>query len=210
MPVFEVFNTEGKKVDEISLSSEIFGGEVNQHVLWLVVKAQLAARRAGTHKTKTRREVAGGGRKPFKQKGTGGARQGSRRAPHYVGGGVAFGTSPRSYVQGVNKKVRRVGLISALSLRASEKKIVLLDDLNLGEVKTKKMASLVEKFGAKKALVVEAKENTNVVLSTRNLAKHKWLPPEAVNVYDILNHDTLIMQASTAKAIEERLTKSVR
>ncbi len=210
MPVFEVFNKEGKKVDEVTLSAEVFGGEVNQHVLWLVVKAQLAARRAGTHKTKNRREVSGGGKKPFRQKGTGGARQGSRRAPHFVGGGVAFGTTPRSYVQGVNKKVRRVGLISALSLRASEKKLVLLDDIELPEIKTRNMAELVKIFGAKKALVVESKENQKVVLSTRNLEKHKWLAPEAVNVYDILNHDTLIMKASTAKAIEARLTAPVR
>lgn len=210
MPQFEVYNKEGKKVDEIALSSEIFGGEVNQHVLWLVVKAQLAGKRAGTHKTKTRSEVSGGGKKPYRQKGTGWARQGTRRAPQFVGGGVAFGTNPRKYIQGVNKKVRRVGLISALSLRASEQKIVLIDDMDLSEVKTKVMAELAATFGAKKALVVETAENNNVVLSTRNLKKHKWLPPEAVNVYDILNHDTLIMSASTAKALDERLAKPVR
>lgn len=210
MPTFDVFNKDGKKTEELTLSDAIFGGEVNQHVLWLVVKAQLAAKRAGTHKTKNRSEVSGGSKKPYRQKGTGWARQGTRRAPQFVGGGVAFGTTPRKYVQGVNKKVRRVGLISALSLRASEKKLVILDDLDIGEIKTKKMAELVKTFGAKRVLFVEVSDNNNVVLSTRNLPKSKWLPPEGVNVYDILNHDTLIMAKSVAKQLEERLSKPVR
>jgi len=210
MPNFDVFNKEGQKVSEITLSDDIFGGEVKQHAMWLVVKAQLAGRRAGTHKVKTRSEVKGGGRKPFRQKGTGGARQGSTRASQHVGGGAAFGPKPRSYVQSIPKRVKRVALISALSLRASEKKIVIVDDLNLSEIKTRNMVALIGNFNAKKALVIENRENTNLVFSTRNLEKHKWLPPEAVNVYDVLNHDTVIMNVNVAKELDSRLAKPVR
>jgi len=210
MPTVPVFNQNGQEVSSLSLPDSIFSHEVNQHVMWTVVRAQLAARRAGTHSTKTRRYVSGGGRKPFKQKGTGGARQGSIRAPNHVGGGKAHTPHPRDYYFAVNKKVRRLALISALSLRVNEKKLVLLDNLSFPGIKTKSVAQMVTKFGAKKALLVESSENRNLVLSTRNLASHKWLAPEGLNVYDLLNHDTLIMQASTASALADRLSRVVR
>lgn len=210
MPNFDVYNKEGKKVSEVTLSDDIFGSEVKQHTMWLVVKGQLADRRAGTHKVKTRAEVRGGGRKPFKQKGTGGARQGSIRAIQHVGGGMAFGPKPRSYAQAIPKRQKRVALISALSLRANEKKIVLVDDLTMPEIKTRIMAGIINNFNAKKALVIESRENTNLVLSTRNLEKHKWLPPEAINVYDVLNHDTVIMNVNVAKELDSRLARPVR
>jgi large subunit ribosomal protein L4 len=210
MPTVPVFNQNGQEVSSLSLPDSIFAHEVNQHAMWTVVRAQMAARRAGTHSTKTRHFVAGGGKKPFKQKGTGGARQGSRRAPNHVGGGKAHTPHPRDYTHSVNKKVRRLALVSALSLRATEKKIVLLDNFSIPGIKTKAVAQLVSRFGARKALLVEARENLNLVLSARNLASHKWLAPEGLNVYDLLNHDTLIMQASTASALADRLSKAVR
>jgi large subunit ribosomal protein L4 len=178
--------------------------------MWTVVRAQLAARRAGTHSTKTRRYVSGGGKKPFKQKGTGGARQGSTRAPNHVGGGKAHTPHPRDYTHSVNKKVRRLALISALSLRVGEKKLVLLDNMSLPGIKTKSVALIAKQFGAKKALLVDSSENRNLILSARNLASHKWLAPEGLNVYDLLNHDTLIMQASTARALADRFSRVVR
>jgi large subunit ribosomal protein L4 len=210
MPIFEVYNRNGEVVDKVELSSEIFAKEINQHVIWLVVKAQLAARRAGTHSVKNRSAVKGGSKKPYRQKGTGWARQGTRRAPHFVGGGRAFGPTPRSYAHSLNKKVKLSAVTMALSLRASEKKIFIVDDLNIGEIKTKTMTTIIETFKAKKALIVESAENREVRLSVRNLKKHKWLPPEAVNVYDILNHDTLIMNVSTARELDSRLSKPVR
>lgn len=210
MPNFDVYNKEGQKVSEVTLSDDIFGSEVKQHTMWLVVKAQLAGRRAGTHKVQTRSEVRGGGRKPFKQKGTGGARQGSIRASQHVGGGMAFGPKPRSYAQAIPKRQKRVALISALSLRANEKKIILVDDLTMPEIKTRLMAGIIDNFKAKKALVIDSRENTNLVLSTRNLEKHKWLPPEALNVYDVLNHDTVIMNVNVAKELDSRLARPVR
>jgi len=210
MPTVPVFNQNGQEVSSLSLPDSIFSHEVNEHVMWTVVRAQLAARRAGTHSTKTRRYVSGGGRKPFKQKGTGGARQGSIRAPNHVGGGKAHTPHPRDYGYNVNKKIRRLGLISALSMRVNEKKLVLLDNMSLPGIKTKSVAQLVSKFGAKKALLVDSRDNQNLILSARNLASHKWLAPEGLNVYDMLNHDTLIMQASTASALAERLSRVVR
>jgi large subunit ribosomal protein L4 len=210
MPTIDIFNKEGQKVSEMTLSDKIFGSEVKKHLLWLVVKAQQAAKRAGTHDTKTRGQVNGGGKKPYRQKGTGWARQGTRRAPNHVGGGTVFGPHPRKYNMSVPKKVRKAAIICALSLRASEKRVILLENLDIDEIKTKKIVSLIEKFDAKKALIVEIKENEKVVLSTKNLAKHKWLPPEAINVYDILNHDTLIMNVETAKKLETQLANPVR
>lgn len=210
MPTLPVYNQEGQEVSSLTLPDDIFAHEVNQHAMWTVVRAQMAARRAGTHSTKTRSAVSGGGKKPFRQKGTGGARQGSTRAPNHVGGGKVFTPHPRDYFFSVNKKIRRLALMSALSLRVSEKKFILLDSLQLPEIKTRMVAQLVSRFGAKKALLVESKENRTLVLSTRNLASHKWLAPEGLNVYDLLNHDTLIMQASTARELADRLSRSVR
>lgn len=210
MAIFDVYNLDGEKVGQAELSDEVFGAEVKPHVMWEVVRAQMASKRAGTHSSKTRSEVRGGGRKPYRQKGTGLARQGSTRAPNHVGGGKVFAPKPRDYSFSVPKKVRRVALKSSLTLRAQEKRLILVQDMELGEVKTRRMAEILRKLGARKALVVEEGSNQNVVLSMRNFQEHKWLPPEGLNVYDVLNHDTLIMKVDVAKAIEERLLRPVR
>jgi large subunit ribosomal protein L4 len=179
---------------------------VKEHLFWEVVKAQLAARRAGTHATKTREFVRGGGRKPYKQKGTGNARQGSTRAPNFVGGGVVFGPHPRKYDYTVPKKVRRAALASALSLRAQEKKLVIVDHLNLDAPKTKRFAGILKALGIESALVVAPKANANLSKSVRNLPAAKCLAPEGLNVYDILNHKTLVITKDAIKAIEDRIT----
>jgi large subunit ribosomal protein L4 len=201
----EVKNLEGKVVGEIELSDDVFGVEVKEGLLWEVVKAQQAAKRAGTHSTLRRDEVRGGGKKPYKQKGTGSARQGSTRAPHYVGGGSVFGPKPRDYSYPVPKKVRASALRGALSLRAREAKLVVVDDFTLPEVKTKRVAGVLKALGTGKALVVDSKDNTRLALSVRNLPKAKFIAPEGVNVYDVLDHDSLVLTLATAKALESRL-----
>ena len=206
MPSLDIYNQEGQKVDNLVLSDEVFNVEVNNHLLWLVVKAQLAAKRAGTHATKTRGFVSGGTKKPYRQKGTGWARQGSRRAPNHVGGGTVFGPHPRKYDMSIPKKVRKNALKSALSLKVKENNLILLDSLDIDEIKTKKVVSLMKRFEAKKALIIEDQSNDKLILSARNLQEHKWLPPKAANVYDILNHDRILMTAKTAKELEERLS----
>src|SRR5579871_1671374 len=169
----DIVNIEGKKVGSADLADAVFGAKVKDYLLWEMVKAQQAAKRAGTHDTKTRDEVRGGGKKPYKQKGTGNARQGSSRAPNHVGGGKVFGPHPRDYSYTVPKKVKRAALVSALSLRAQEKKLV----------------------------VVDGKENANLSKSARNLPKSKYLAPEGLNVYDILNHGGLVIAADAIKQV---------
>ncbi len=210
MATFDVYNLNGEKIGQAELSDAVFGAEIKTHIMWEVVRAQMAAKRAGTHSSKTRSEVSGGGRKPYRQKGTGLARQGSTRAPNHVGGGKVFAPKPRDYSFSVPKKARRVALKSSLSLRAQEKRLILVQDLDIGEIKTRKMAEILKKLGARKALVVEDSSNQNVAMSMRNFQEHKWLPPEGLNVYDVLNHDTLIMKVDVAKALEERLLRPVR
>jgi len=201
----DLMNIEGKKVGNIELADAVFGTPVKEHLLWEVVKAQRAARRAGTHATKTREFVRGGGKKPYKQKGTGSARQGSSRAPHFVGGGRVFGPHPRDYSYTVPKKVRRAALASALSLRASEKKLVVLDKLPFDAPKTKQLAGILKALGATGAVVVDGKENVHLSKSARNLPKSKYLAPEGLNVYDILDHETLILTEGAVRAIEARV-----
>ncbi len=201
----EVKNLDGKTVGELELDDAVFGVEVKEHLLWEVVKAQRAKIRAGTHSTLRRDEVRGGGKKPYKQKGTGNARQGSSRAPHYVGGGSVFGPKPRDYEYAIPKKVRAGALRSALSLRAKEAKLVIVDALQLDAIKTKRMVCVLKALGAGSALVVDAKDNVNLQKSIRYLPKTKFLAPEGVNVYDVLNHETLVVTTATAKALEVRL-----
>jgi large subunit ribosomal protein L4 len=201
----DIVNIEGKKVGQADLADAVFGAKVKDYLLWELVKAQLAARRAGTHDTKTRDEVRGGGKKPFKQKGTGNARQGSSRAPNHVGGGKVFGPHPRSYAYTVPKKVKRAALASALSLRAQEKKLVIVDVLSFEAPKTKRLAGILKVLGAEKAVVVDGKANTNLSKSARNLPRTKVLPPEGLNVYDILNHPNLVIAAGAVKDIEARI-----
>jgi len=201
----DVVSMEGKKVGELELADAVFGTKVKDYLLWEVVKAQQAAKRAGTHATKTREHVRGGGKKPYKQKGTGNARQGSTRAPHFVGGGVVFGPHPRDYSYTVPKKVKRAALASALSLRAQENKLVVIDKLSFDAPKTKKLAAVLKALGLKSALVVDGKQNTNLLKSGMNLPKSKTLPPEGLNVYDILNHPALVIAKDAVKAIEARI-----
>ena len=201
----DIVNIEGQKVGALELPDEIFGAKVKDYLLWEMVKAQLAARRAGTHDTKTRANVNGGGKKPYKQKGTGSARQGSTRAPNHVGGGKVFGPHPRSYAYTVPKKVKRAALISALSLRAQEKKVVVVDKLSFEGPKTKKIASILKALGVPSAVVVDDAKNTAISKSVRNLPKAKFLAPAGLNVYDILNHTGLVITADAVKQIEARV-----
>lgn len=201
----DVVDILGKVVGQIDVADAVFAHEVKEHLLWEMVKAQRAARRAGTHDTKTRANVRGGGRKPYRQKGTGGARQGSTRSPQFVGGGVVFGPHPRSYEYTVPKKVKRAALASALSLRAQEKKIVVIDGLNFDAPKTKDMAAVLKAIGAISAVIVSSKDAVNTVKSVRNLKSSKYLPPEGLNVYDILNHETLVISKDVIRAVEGRV-----
>ena len=205
----DIVNIEGKKVGSADLSDAVFGTKVKDYLLWELVKAQQAAKRAGTHSTKTRANVRGGGKKPYKQKGTGNARQGSSRAPNHVGGGKVFGPHPRSYEYTVPKKVKRAALASALSLRAKEKKIVVIDKLSFDAPKTKQMAAILKTLGLTKALVVDEKANTNLFKSVRNLAKARVIAPEGLNVFDILNHSDLVIAAGVLKQVENRVVSTV-
>jgi large subunit ribosomal protein L4 len=201
----DVVDTEGRKVGQMDLADEVFAVEVKEPLLWEAVKAQLAGRRAGTHSTKTRRWVNGGGKKPYRQKGTGNARQGSSRAPNFVGGGKVFGPHPRSYAYTLPRKVKKAALASALSLRVQEKRLVVVDKLALEAPKSKRMAQVLKTLGFDSALVVDAKGNQNLAKSIRNLAAHACLSPEGLNVYDILNHGGLVIAKDAVKAVEARV-----
>jgi large subunit ribosomal protein L4 len=201
----DVVDIEGRKVGQMEIADAVFGIKVKETLLWEAVKAQQAAKRAGTHSTKTRKDVRGGGRKPYRQKGTGNARQGSIRSPNFVGGGVVFGPHPRSYAFTLPKKVKKAALASALSLRAQEKKLVIVDKLSIEAPKSKRMAAVLKALGFASALVVDGKGNQNLVKSIRNLTKHSCLPPEGLNVYDILNHGGLVIAKDVIKAVEARV-----
>ncbi len=201
----DVVDIQGKKVGAVEVADAVFGAPIQENLFWEVVKAQRAARRAGTHATKTREFVRGGGKKPYRQKGTGNARQGSSRSPNFVGGGVVFGPHPRSYEYTVPKKVRRAALASALSLRAQEQKIVIVDQLSFDAPKTKQMAGVLKALGLGKVLVVDKKDNEKLTLSLRNLSSAKYLAPEGLNVYDILNYPGLVISKDAVKAIESRI-----
>ena len=201
----DIVNIEGKKVGELALADAVFGAKVKDYLLWELVKAQQAAKRAGTHATKTRANVRGGGKKPYKQKGTGNARQGSSRAPNHVGGGKVWGPHPRDYSYTVPRKVKRAALASALSLRAQEKKLVIVDKLAFDAPKTKRLAGILKALGVPSAVVVDGKENVQLSKSARNLAESKYLAPEGLNVYDILDHDALVLTEGAVRAIEARV-----
>ncbi len=209
MATIDVKSLDGKKVGSVDLDDSVFGVEVNEHLLWEVVKAQRAKKRAGTHSTKRRDEVRGGGKKPYKQKGTGNARQGSTRAPHYVGGGKVFTPKPRDYEYHVPKKVMAGALRSALSLRAKEQKIVVVDSFTLDAPKTKLVDKALTTLGAKSALLVDG-ANETLKKSTRNLQHAKYLAPEGLNVYDVLDHETLILSRATLDAVTQRLKGTPR
>lgn len=207
MATVDVINMEGSTVGKLELSDAVFGAPVKEHLLWEVVVAQLAARRRGTACTKTRAEVKGSTHKLYRQKGTGRARAGSIRSPVFVGGGRAHGPKPRSYAQRTPKKVRRGALISAISLRLKESKMLVLDNLELSEIKTKRMAAVLARLGVETGLIVDATSNDRLVKSVRNLAKAKYIAPEGINVYDVLKYKTLLLTREGAKQLEERLSQ---
>ena len=198
-----VYNMEGKEVGTMELNDAVFGVEVNEHLVHLAVVRQLANNRQGTQKAKTRSEVSGGGRKPWRQKGTGHARQGSTRSPQWAGGGVVFAPTPRDYSLKMNKKERRAALKSVLTSRVQENKLIVLDELKLDEVKTKAMQNVLNSLNVSKALVVLADNDANVVLSTRNIPDVVTALPNTINVYDVLKYNTVILTKASAAAIEE-------
>ncbi len=206
MAKFDVYDLEKKKVGELDLADAVFAGEVNEHLFYEVVKAKLASDRSGTHAVKNRSLVSGGGKKPFKQKGTGRARQGSTRASQWVGGGKAMGPKPRDYAYDVPKKVRKAALRSALALRGKDQKLVIVEKWAPAAAKTAAAAKVLAKLGVKKALVVDDGQNVALARSVRNLDGSDFLPVEGLNVYDILKHDALVLTAATAKKLEEALS----
>ncbi len=198
-----VYNIEGKEVETIELSDAVFGVEVNEHLVHMAVVNQLANNRQGTQKAKTRSEVSGGGRKPWRQKGTGHARQGSTRAPQWTGGGVVFAPVPRDYSFKMNKKEKRAALKSALTSRVEENKFIVVDELNFDEIKTKKFQAVLNNLNVNKALVVLEDGNKNVEISAKNIPDVKTAHTNTINVYDILKYNTVIATKAVVAAIEE-------
>lgn len=206
MGKMNVINLNGEKVKDINLNKNVFGCEANEIVLKKAIDLQLASLRQGTQKTKSRAEVSGGGRKPYKQKGTGNARQGSIRAPHYRGGGVALSINPRSYTFKMNKKERALALRSALSLKAQEKKLVIVDSLEMSSLKTKDIKAILNKLNITgKVLFVTSNDAENLYMGSRNLNKVNVILAEELNVFDIVNSDTLVIDEAAVAAIEEVL-----
>ena len=198
-----VYNIEGKEVGTIDLSDAVFGVEVNEHLVHMAVVSQLANNRQGTQKAKTRSEVSGGGRKPWRQKGTGHARQGSTRAPQWTGGGVVFAPVPRDYSFKMNKREKRAALKSALTSRVEENKFIVIDEINFEEAKTKNFANILKSLDVSKALVVLEDDNKNAELSARNIADIKTAKTNTINVYDILKYNTVITTKAVVAKIEE-------
>ena len=198
-----VYNIEGKEVGKIDLSDAVFGVEVNEHLVHMAVVSQLANNRQGTQKAKTRSEVSGGGRKPWRQKGTGHARQGSTRAPQWTGGGVVFAPVPRDYSFKMNKREKRAALKSALTSRVEENKFIVIDEINFEEAKTKNFANILKSLDVSKALVVLEDDNKNAELSARNIADVKTAKTNTINVYDILKYNTVITTKAAVATIEE-------
>ena len=201
MSIVSVYNMEGKEVGTLELNDAVFGVEVNEHLVHLAVVRQLANNRQGTQKAKTRSEVSGGGRKPWRQKGTGHARQGSTRAPQWTGGGVVFAPTPRDYSLKMNKKERRLALKSALTSRVQESKLVVLDELKLDAIKTKDMQNVLNNLNVAKAMVVT--DNENVIVSARNIPNVITASVDTLNVFDILKYNTVVLDKATVAKVEE-------
>ena len=198
-----VYNMEGKEVGTMELNDAVFGVEVNEHLVHLAVVAQLANKRQGTQKAKTRSEVSGGGRKPWRQKGTGHARQGSTRAPQWTGGGVVFAPTPRDYSIRLNKKEKRAALKSALTSRVNDNKFVVVDELKFEEIKTKNFKNVMNNLNVSKALVVLSENDQNVVLSARNIPEVRTSLVNTLSVYDILKYNTVVATKAAVASIEE-------
>ena len=198
-----VYNMEGNEVGKMDLNDAVFGVEVNEHLVHMAVVAQLANNRQGTQKAKTRSEVSGGGRKPWRQKGTGHARQGSTRAPQWTGGGIVFAPTPRDYTITLNKKEKRAALKSALTSRVQENKFIVVDELKLDEIKTKKFQNVLNNLKVSKALVVVGDDSDNVVRSAKNIPTVKTAYVNTINVYDILKYNTVVATKAAVANIEE-------
>jgi len=205
MAVADVFNIEKKKVAKLELNDAVFGTELNDAVIYDVIKMQMAARRSGTASTKTRHDVSGGGKKPWRQKGTGRARAGTTRSPIWRGGGIVFGPHPRDYSYSIPKKMRRKALICALSMKLKQDKMLILKDFPMGKISTREFKGVVDLFGLKKALFVLDKDNTNLQKSSRNIKNIKMIRSEGINVYDILNHEHLVLLEPSIKKLEGAL-----
>lgn len=198
-----VYNMEGKEVDKIELNDSIFGVEINEHLVHMAVLQQLANKRQGTQKAKTRSEVRGGGRKPWRQKGTGHARQGSTRSPQWTGGGIVFAPTPRDYSFKLNKKEKRAALKSALTSRVVENKFVVVDELKLDEIKTKKFVEVLKNLNVEKALVVLNDMDEKVIASAANIPTVKTTQTNELNVFDVLKYDTVVVTKAAVATIEE-------
>jgi large subunit ribosomal protein L4 len=203
MAKVSVYNMEGKEVETMELDDAVFGVEVNEHLVHMAVVQQLANNRQGTQKAKTRSEVSGGGRKPWRQKGTGHARQGSTRSPQWTGGGVVFAPTPRDYSFKLNKKEKRAALKSALTSRVAENKLVVVDELKFDAVKTKDFARVLSNLKVDKALVVINDNDTNVIMSARNIPTVKTASINTINVYDILKYNTVVVTKDAVNTIQE-------
>jgi large subunit ribosomal protein L4 len=198
-----VYNIEGKEVGSIELNDAVFGVEVNEHLVHMAVVNQLANNRQGTQSAKTRSEVSGGGRKPWRQKGTGHARQGSTRSPQWTGGGVVFAPKPRDYSMKMNKREKQIAIKSALTSKVQDSKLIVVDEFKLDEIKTSKFAQILDNLKAPKALVVTKDKDEKVVLSARNIPTVKTTMTNSINVYDILKYDSLVITKDAVAAIEE-------
>ena len=203
MATVAVYNTEGKEVEKLELNDAVFGVEINEHLVHMAVVAQLANKRQGTQSAKTRAEVRGGGRKPWRQKGTGHARQGSTRSPQWTGGGVVFAPKPRDYSMKLNKKEKAGAMKSVLTSKVNEEKFIVLDELKLDEIKTKKFVEVMNNLEVAKALVVTKDNDQNIVLSAKNVPGVKTALTNTINVYDILKYDTVVITKDAVAAIEE-------
>ena len=198
-----VYNIEGKEFGTMELNDAVFGVEVNEHLVHMAVVNQLANKRQGTQKAKTRSEVSGGGRKPWRQKGTGHARQGSTRSPQWTGGGVVFAPTPRDYSFKMNKKEKRAALKSALTAKVEENKFIVIDEIALSEIKTKSIANMLKGLDVSKALVVLEDGNVNAEISARNIADVKTAKTNTINVFDVLKYNTVVATKAAVQAIEE-------
>jgi len=198
-----VYNMEGKEVGTMELSDAVFGVKVNKHLVHMAVVNQLANKRQGTQKAKTRAEVSGGGRKPWRQKGTGHARQGSTRSPQWTGGGVVFAPTPRDYSSKMNRKEKRAALKSVLTSRVQENKLIVLDELKLDEIKTKAMKNVLDNLKVSKALIVTDENDKNVMLSARNIPNLQTTATNTINVYDVLKYNTVVLTKAAVATIEE-------
>lgn len=206
MATVDVYNLSRTKVNEMDISDDVFNTEVREYLVHEALKVQLANRRAGTVKVKTRSEVSGGGKKPFKQKGTGGARQGTVRAPHYPGGGVAFGPKPKVYNLSMNKKARKAAICSALSLCFKGERLTVVENLDLDTVSTKSFVSVLNRFDLSKTLLVIEGDNRNLQLSARNIKHVKVLHADALNIFDMMKYQNIMMTQGAVKRVEGALT----